>query len=274
VLLEPVTPAGTRGIILAMAAQPVLTNRDLNRALLARQHLLERAAMPATGMIEHLVGMQASMSQAIRFLLALLQPTPRGLWSRTGQATWTTVHAWLGEPLTDPEPVDWLVLRYLGAFGPATVADARTWSWFTGLRDVFERLRPRLMTFRDEAGRELFDLPGAPRPYPDTPAAARFLPEYDNLMLSHDDRSRVIPPPVAARLTGFVGTFLVDGFVHGQWRADRGRGGATLVLDPFLPLGEREREGPRRGGRAPPRLRRVVGGPRRRVRHRSRAPGR
>jgi len=131
--------------------------------------------------------------------------------------------------LTDPEPVDWLVLRYLGAFGPATVADARTWSWLTGLRDVFERLRPRLMAFRDEAGRELFDLPGAPRPYPDTPAAARFLPEYDNLMLSHDDRSRVIPPPVAARLTGFVGTFLVDGFVHGQWRADRGRGGATLV---------------------------------------------
>jgi hypothetical protein len=108
----------------------------------------------------------------------------------------------------------------------------------TGLREVIARLRPRLARFRDEAGRELLDLPDAPRPTADTPAPARFLPEYDNLALSHADRSRIASPSVGVRLTGFVGTFLLDGFIAGQWRAAREPDAATLILDPFAVLSE------------------------------------
>ena len=104
----------------------------------------------------------------------------------------------------DPS-LDDVVLRYLAAFGPASVADVTTWCRLTGMRAVVERLRPQLVTFRDERGRELFDLPDAPRPDPDTPAPVRFLPEYDNVLLSHDDRSRFISDPDRALLGPVVG---------------------------------------------------------------------
>jgi hypothetical protein len=158
------------------------------------------------------------------------------LWTRSAQPTWTTLEAWLGRPLDPAASLETLVLRYLAAFGPATVMDIQTWCWLTRLREVVERLRPRLVTFRDEEGRERFDLPDAPRPPDDTPAPPRFLPEYDNLALSHKDRSHVIASFAFGRLTGYVGTFLVDGFVHGQWRIATERESATLVLDPFAPL--------------------------------------
>ena len=109
-----------------------------------------------------------------------------------------------------------------------------TWSWLTGIREVLEALRPGLRTFRDEAGRELFDVPDAPLPHPDTPAPFRFLPEYDNVSLSHADRARIVAPASVGRITGWVGTFLVDGFVAGQWRIDAVRDAATLVLEPFV----------------------------------------
>ena len=333
-----------------MTDAPVLSTRALNRALLARQHLLDRAPIGADPVIEHLVGMQAqvprdpyvalwsrvrdfqppdletlllergavrvptlrttihlhtaadalriaptlapvrertlkhtpfgkatahvdrrellevaraayadgrplvaadlgarlherwpevdgqSLAYTVHYLLAIVQPPPRGLWTETARPAWTPLEQWLGPPPSDPITPDELVLRYLAAIGPATVADARTWSWLTGLREAFDRLRPQLVTFRDERRRELFDLPDAARPPEDTPAPPRFLPEYDNLGLSHDDRTRDIPPQVVPRLTGWVGSFLVDGFVHGQWRLDRDPERARLVLDPFLPL--------------------------------------
>ena len=116
------------------------------------------------------------------------------------------------------------MLRYLAAFGPASVADVTTWCRLTGLREVVERLRPQLVTFRDERGRELFDLPDAPRPAADTPAPVRFLPEYDNVLLSHDDRSRFVRPEdrdvLAPAWTIGWGSVLVDGIVSAVWRLE------------------------------------------------------
>ena len=172
-----------------------------------------------------------SLAYAIRYAVPVVQLPPRGIWGKTKTATWSTLTTWLEGVDARPTTLDDLVLRYLAAFGPASPADARTWSWFTGLREVFERLRPKLLTFRDEQGRELFDLPDAPRPPEDTPAPPRFLPEYDNLLLSHDDRSRFIDRDYRDRL-GWKGTLLVDGLLRGAWRIrDR-----ALTVELFEPV--------------------------------------
>jgi hypothetical protein len=116
--------------------------------------------------------------------------------------------------------LDALVLRYLAAFGPASAADATAWSGITHLGEVFERLRPQLRPFRTEPGRELLDLPDAPRPHAETPAPVRFLPQYDNVVLGHADRSRIVPDGVAALQWPevWVGPYLVDGMLAGSWR--------------------------------------------------------
>jgi hypothetical protein len=315
----------------------VLTLRQLNRATLARQHLLERAAMPAYDLIEHLVGLQAqepkdpyvglwsrlvdfdaaelesllldrrvvrltvqrgtvhvvtaddclvlrplaqrvltqqlhahpeygprlrdvdlaavmteaadvltvprsttqlrgelatrfphhdaaALAFACRNLLPLIQVPPRGLWSRSGQVVGTTPFAWLGRDLHLAPSVDDVMLRYVTAFGPATVQDAATWSRYTGLREVFDRLRGKLRTYHDEDGREYFDVPDGPLPDAAAPAPVRFLPQYDNVLLSHRDRRRFIAGDATTLSsiwlgqTGFVGSVLIDGMATGMWR--------------------------------------------------------
>ncbi len=178
---------------------------------------------------------------AARCKLPLVQVTPRGLWGRSGQVALTTAEHWLGRPAEPAPAPDATVLRYLAAFGPASVKDMQTWAGLTRLREAFERLRPRLLTFHDPNGVELFDLPGAPRPAADTPAPPRFLPEFDNLLLSHADRTRVVPPEYWGRAwQGNVAhrTFLVDGFLAGVWRID----GQDLVVEPFGRLTKAERD--------------------------------
>jgi hypothetical protein len=186
-----------------------------------------------------------ALGAALRFLAPLVQLPPRGIWGKGGQAICTTAEAWLNSPL-DPNPsVDEMVLRYLSAFGPATIKDVQAWSGLTRLRSVIDRLRPRLLTFRDEAGRELFDLPNAPRPGPDTHAPVRFLPEWDNILLSHADRTRIIADDDRRRIwsvNGIVpGSVLLDGFVAGAWKIHRARDRAVLRISPFLPVAAEKR---------------------------------
>ncbi|MFD3694570.1 winged helix DNA-binding domain-containing protein [Streptomyces sp. NPDC058646] len=173
-----------------------------------------------------------ALSVAARCRLPLVQVTPRGVWGRSGQVRLTTVERWLGRAAGQAQPVDEVVLRYLGAFGPASVKDMQVWAGLTRLREAFERLRPGLAVFRDGNGVELFDLPDAPRPDPDTPAPPRFLPEFDNLLLSHADRSRVVAPEIKGRTwTGNQAhrTLLVDGFLAGLWKPD----GAGVTVELF-----------------------------------------
>ena len=188
-----------------------------------------------------------AMGNATRAYVPLVQVPPRAVWGKSGQAKYATLESWTGRGL-DPDPsIDEVVLRYLGAFGPASVMDMQNWSGLTKLRDVFDRLRPRLLTFRDEAGRELFDLPGAPRPDPCLPAPVRFLGEYDNVLLGHADRSRLIPAgfPWKEMLADgrWVSNFLVDGMLRGTWWIERdGKRSATLAVRPSGELSPAERD--------------------------------
>lgn len=186
-----------------------------------------------------------SLAYAIRNLVPLVQVPPRGLWGVGGQAASTTAESWLGPDSGSESSLDALILRYLAAFGPASVKDVQTWSGLTRLREEFEKLRPQLRTFRDEHGVELFDLPDAPLPEPDAPAPPRFLPDFDNVLLSHADRTRIISEEhrkaIATANGLFLATFLVDGFVRGTWKLEQERERAELVIRPFTALKKPER---------------------------------
>jgi hypothetical protein len=188
----------------------------------------------------------ASLAQAVRALVPLVQVPPRAVWGKAGQSQHTSAESWLGLPLHDAPSLDDLFERYLAAFGPASAQDMQAWSGLTRLREVAERLRPRLRTFRDPAGTELFDLPDAPRPSPDTEAPVRLVAEFDNLILSHADRTRIIGSAARRRIFTkngiFPGIVLADGFVAGMWRISSSRGNASLVVELFGPLPAAERD--------------------------------
>jgi hypothetical protein len=189
-----------------------------------------------------------ALAHAVGFLVPQVQVPPRGTWTGGGPVRWATNASWLGADV-DSGPaeltVDDLLVRYLGAFGPATVMDAQAWCGLTRLGEVAARLGRRLRRFRDADGRELLDLPSAPRPDPDTPAPPRFLPEYDNLLLSYADRSRVVPDgrgvPLWPGHGGVRGEVLVDGRWAANWEIARAAGGAaTLTIEPFGRLARRD----------------------------------
>jgi hypothetical protein len=245
-----------------------LKDVDLAPILAAGRELLEERPRTRTELAA-LLGSRwpafdaMTLSYTVSYLVPLVQVPPRGVWGSSGPAAFSPAESWLGQPL-DPDPVpDEVLLRYLAAFGPATVRDMQLWSGLTRLRAVVDRLRPRLRAFRDEQGNELYDLPDAPRPDPDIPAPPRFLPEYDNVLLSHADRARIITDgrrvPLPPGNGGTCGTILVGGFMRGTWKIARGskvgRPGAhwaavegrpqgeaaTLIIEPFAPLPPQDR---------------------------------
>jgi len=201
----------------------------------------------------------ASLAYAASHLLPLVQVPPRGLWGEPNhRAAFFLASAWLAgrDPSASPDPplgsgptpmpqstaVEQLVLRYLAAYGPASVADIQAWSGLSRLREVTERLGRRLRIFTGQDGAELLDRPDAPRPDPDVPAPPRFLPEYDNLLLSYAERSRVIPHrrpvPLPPGHGGCGGTLLVDGLWQADWKISPG----VLEIEPFTPLGPADRD--------------------------------
>jgi hypothetical protein len=143
-----------------------------------------------------------------------------------------------GVKLRKPDP-EKLVLFYLGAFGPASVADVQRWSGLQGLKPVLEGLREQLVTFKS-GKRELFDLPDAPRPGADADAPPRFLADFDSLVLAHDDRTRIIAdehkPKIASRNLRIPAMVLWDGFAAGTWKIERTRGTSTVTVTPFAKL--------------------------------------
>jgi hypothetical protein len=180
-----------------------------------------------------------SLPEAARSLLPLVQVPPRGLWQRSGQVRLTTATAWLGRPRGKPLTIDERVLRYLAAFGPASPADVQTWSGLTRLGEVLERLD--VVRFQSEGGQALYDIPDATLPDPDVPAPVRLVAPFDNLLLSHANRTRVISDEHRKRLFSgkngvFPGTVLVDGFIAGTWELV-GKGETTgLRVQPYVRL--------------------------------------
>lgn len=182
----------------------------------------------------------AAIAAAIRTYVPLVQVPPRGLWGESGQAVHTSAEAWLGSPLSQQGTLEQMIERYLAAFGPASIKDMQAWCGLTRLNEAVMGMRSRLRTFQDEQGRELFDLPDAPIPDPDTPARPRFLGEFDNMLLSYDVRTRIIADEYRSRIftpNGLIpATILIDGFVCGTWKIVRNRQEATLTIEPFKPL--------------------------------------
>lgn len=247
-LVDPVIERGTQGAFGRYY-------RDLDRAQLAEaaRELTEQEprtfAELGTLLAERFPDRDpAALAQAARAQLPLVQVPPRGVWGERGRIAHTTTRAWLGRDPLDKPDLDAMVLRYLQAFGPATIMDAQAWSGLTRLREVFDRLRPSLLVSKGENGAELFDLPHAPRPDPDVPAPARFLPEYDNLLFSHADRTRVNPHgyrvPLFPGNGATLGYFLLDGVYAGLWRVERNTaaGSALLTIQHFAPLSAAHRE--------------------------------
>ena len=270
-------------------AGPALRGLDLDDLARAARDALADGPLTAAALGDRLAATwpdvdPRALAQGARGLLPLVQVTPRGVWGRSMATTWTTAETWFGRtpaaphagPLTAADPDDVLAdlaRRYLAAYGPATVADLQRWCGLTRLGAVVDRLRPELVEVehvdpptsadgRASAGtrgrtRVLLDLPDAPRPPEDSPAPVRLLPDYDDVLLGHDDRSRIVPAAARPALASPNGVppaaVLVDGVVAGIWALRREalprlagaprtrRERAHLTLTPLRPWSRAER---------------------------------
>jgi Winged helix DNA-binding domain len=186
---------------------------------------------------------ERALGFAVRMRLPLVVVPTDDLWSFRSPSRFTLAETWLGEGNGEEGSSKALVRCHLAAFGPASTADVQSWSGLRGLGTVLDELRPELVVFRDARGRELFDLPDAPRPDEDVAAPARLLPEFDSLLLAHADRSRIVADEHRSALVTknlrVRASFLLDGVIQGTWTVERARKAATVVLAPFAPLPRR-----------------------------------
>jgi len=192
-----------------------------------------------------------TLAYAVRNLAALVQIPPRGTWDGTGRTVHASAQTWLGRSI-DPAPsIERLILRYLAAFGPASVRDVQAWCGLTRLSEVVDRMTLRV--YLDENGKELFDVPDAELPDPGVTAPPRYLPEFDNVFLSHANRERIIPDGLSfgewCRRYGLMmtvrggvlrGNLLLGGLLQGIWRVDREKNAFTLVVEPFTKVTKKD----------------------------------
>ena len=237
--IQPVLTRGMKSILRDRA-----TALDVPALVAAARAFFEEEPRTFTELRDHLMtlhpaGDERAMGFAVRTHLPLVQLPTAATWAFPADADFAVAEAFLGAPLGKDASPGALVLRYLAAFGPATVADAQAWSGLQGLREVMEALRPSLVTLRDERGRELFDLPDAPRPDEDTVAPIRLLPEFDNLIVSRADARFVSDEhrkSIFLSALRVLPTVLIDGFAAATWKTERKKAAATLVITPFAAL--------------------------------------
>jgi hypothetical protein len=246
-VIQPVLSAGAERIFkdalgtkyavdkLVAAARACFDAKPCNFAQL-REHLL--AQFPSLN--------ERGMGYLVRMHLPLVQVPQAGApWGYPAQADFAVAESWLDEPVKTDAAAHALELRYFAAFGPASVQDFQSWTGLGSMRSVVEDLRPRLRTFRDERGRELFDLPKAPRPSADEEAPVRFLPEFDHVLLGYAERSRIVAdehrPALATKNLIVPAIVLVDGFVAGLWRVETKKGVARLIVTPLIRLSKQTR---------------------------------
>jgi hypothetical protein len=241
-VIAPVLEASMRAVLRERAAA-----LDLEEALARARSLL--AGTPRTFADLRDAFLEAwpdaderAMGYAVRMTMPLVQvPTTDDAWGFPGHAAFALADEWLGRaiPARGGATAGTLVERYLAGYGPASVADVQAWSGLGGLAAVVEGMRPRLRVFRDERGREIFDLADAPRPHPDTPAPVRLVPEYDNLITTRGDErfvARADRKAVFLSALRIAATVLVDGFAAGTWTLEQTKRRAAVTVVPFAPL--------------------------------------
>lgn len=204
----------------------------------------EISEMVAELMPNHDVG---ALRYTVRTQIPLVQVPVSGGWSFPGKPAFTLAESWIGKKISAKENLRDLVLRYLAAFGPASPTDMQTWCGYSlpALKAEFEKLKPELTVYLNEKRQELFDLPTISLPKEDAPAPVRFLPEFDNLLLSHKNRNRIVPDEYRSKVylpaLRVAATILVDGFVGGAWKVEKTKTSATLLIEPFAKLTKQDR---------------------------------
>lgn len=251
--LRPVLQPTLRRLSLSSGHAKALRGLELEPLRRAGFDALRAAPLSATALGEALRAHWperdcGELALLVRSIEPLVQVPPAGTWDWHKPASFATALDWLGADIAEDageDAADAMVLRYLGAFGPASARDLGAWSGLSAPAERLKRLRPQLLVFRDEHGTELFDLPDAPRPPPELPAPARLLPEFDNVLLAHARRERILDDALRAAVytrNGLVAaTVLVDGFVAGVWKLQREARTATLTIFPFRRLATAER---------------------------------